>query len=103
MNISDIFVYLRRQAAHLAKDTLENILILVVLIEWGRIPWWQWPVVVAALTYFLTPIDAMPDPIFVDDAGVLATAVAALSSNVTEDVRCEARRRARGFFGLAAE
>lgn len=103
MNIADIFAYIRRQAAHLAKDTLENILILVVLIEWGRIPLWQWPVVVAAITYFLMPLDAMPDPIFVDDAGVLATAVAALGSNVTEDVRREARRRARSFFGIPAE
>lgn len=34
--------------------------------------------VIAAVAYFICPMDAMPDPIFVDDAGVLAGVIAAL-------------------------
>jgi uncharacterized membrane protein YkvA (DUF1232 family) len=102
MNISEILAYIGRWAAYLAEDTLEKVFILVVLIEWGRVPLWQWPLVVAAIAYFLMPLDAAPDPIFADDAGVLAATIAALGSNVTEDVREEARRRARSVFGLAS-
>ena len=100
MNIEEILAYISRWVGHLAVDVLESVFILIVLIERGLIPWWHWPVVVAALVYFVSPIDAAPDPIFIDDAGVLATAIAALGSVVTDEVRREARLRAETLLGL---
>ena len=93
MGNQNILEHIGRFLAHISREMLEVLLILTVLIEWGRIPLWQWPMVIAALAYFISPIDAMPDPIFFDDAGVLAAAVAALGAVVTDDVRAEARAR----------
>jgi uncharacterized membrane protein YkvA (DUF1232 family) len=56
---------------------------------------------VAALAYFVAPFDLVPDMIlglgFLDDASILAAAIAAVSSSIKEEHR-EAARRA-----LAAE
>ena len=53
-------------------------------------------VMMAALAYFVLPIDAVPDAIavigFTDDATVLATAVAVAGANITPKHRERARR-----------
>ncbi|MBW4690822.1 MAG: DUF1232 domain-containing protein [Lyngbya sp. HA4199-MV5] len=54
--------------------------------------------IAAALTYFLSPMDAIPDVLvgigFTDDAGVIATALATVGAYVTDDHR----RKADKFF-----
>ena len=51
---------------------------------------------IAALAYFVTPIDFVPDMIlgvgFLDDASVLAAAIAAVRSAIKEEHRAAARR-----------
>ncbi len=51
--------------------------------------------IVAALGYFICPIDLVPDVIpfagWLDDAGVIAAAVAVLKSAVTDEHRQQAR------------
>ncbi|MET0314052.1 MAG: YkvA family protein [Hansschlegelia sp.] len=58
---------------------------------------------VAALAYFILPFDAVPDfiPIagFVDDAGVLAAAIASIRMHMTDKHR-DAARRALAEEGL---
>jgi uncharacterized membrane protein YkvA (DUF1232 family) len=100
MNIQEILEYIVKWGAEALGGVLEQVLILVVMIEWGRLPFWAYPMVAAAIAYFICPLDAMPDPIFVDDAGVLAGAIAALGRAVTDDVRGEAARRARSMLGF---
>lgn len=55
-------------------------------------------VIVAALAYFLSPADAIPDVIvgigFTDDASVIATALAIVSSHITD----KHRQKADEFF-----
>jgi len=52
--------------------------------------------VIGALAYFVTPFDMVPDIIlgigFLDDASVLAAALAAVSSSIREEHREAARR-----------
>lgn len=98
MNTNNITNYAKRFSSILG-DGLEQVMILVVLVEQGLVPWWGWPVLTAAIAYFLNPLDAMPDPIFLDDVGVLAAALATLQSAITEGVRKEARRRVRAILG----
>lgn len=98
MDTNEVTKYTKRFASILG-DGLEHVLILVILVERGQVPWWGWPVLTAAIAYFLNPLDALPDPIFLDDLGVLAAALATLQSAITEDVRQEARRRVRGILG----
>ncbi len=51
------------------------------------VKWYRKSVVVAALVYFITPLDAMPDfaPLvgFLDDAGVIAWTLRFLGSEIT--------------------
>ncbi len=53
-------------------------------------------VLVAALAYFVTPVDMIPDFIaalgFTDDAAVLAIAVRSVAAHITDDHRSRARR-----------
>lgn len=93
MENQNILEHIGKFIAHISREMLEVLFVLIVLIKWGRIPLWHWPMVAGALAYFVSPLDAMPDPIFIDDAGVLAAAVAALGTVVTDDVRAEARAR----------
>ena len=98
MNTNNFTNYAKRFGFILG-PALEQVLILIILVEHGRVPWWGWPVVTAALAYFINPFDALPDPIFVDDIGVLAGAIATLHTAITDDVRKEARRRVRAILG----
>jgi uncharacterized membrane protein YkvA (DUF1232 family) len=53
-------------------------------------------VLMAALAYFVLPIDAIPDVLaglgFSDDASVLAAALAMVGSHITQDHRASAKR-----------
>jgi len=100
MNIEEIMQYILKCGADVLGAALEQVVILVVMIERGLIPWWAIPMVTAAIAYFICPLDALPDPIFVDDAGVLAGVIAALGGAVTAAVREEATRRVRQMMGL---
>ena len=61
----------------------------------AKTPVWVKATAGAALAYFILPIDAIPDMIplvgFSDDAGVLAAALSAVSSHVTDEHRARAR------------
>ena len=56
-------------------------------------------ILIGALAYFVSPIDVVPDFIvalgFLDDAAVLAAALGAVRSSITEDHREAARRALR--------
>jgi uncharacterized membrane protein YkvA (DUF1232 family) len=61
-----------------------------------RVPMRVRGVLLAALAYFVLPIDAIPDFIFgigfTDDISVLAGAIAMVATHITEDHRIAARR-----------
>jgi uncharacterized membrane protein YkvA (DUF1232 family) len=59
-----------------------------------KTPFWVRLAAFAALAYFISPIDAMPDPIYIDDAGVIASAFKLVSAFVLE----EHHRRARSWI-----
>ncbi len=54
-------------------------------------PTWAKAASVAALVYFIVPLDLLPDPIFADDAIVIAAAIKQLSTVVTDEHRAQAR------------
>ena len=59
-------------------------------------PTWAKAASVAALVYFIVPLDLLPDPIFIDDAAVIAVAIKQLSTVVTDHHRSQARRWLHG-------
>lgn len=52
-------------------------------------PLWVKSVLVGALAYFISPVDAIPDVLvglgYLDDAGVIAAAVAAVGSHLKDE------------------
>jgi uncharacterized membrane protein YkvA (DUF1232 family) len=66
-------------------------------------PLWAKGVIVSALGYFISPIDAIPDVIpvvgYSDDLGVLVAALAAVAFYITDNVKENASNKLRDWFG----
>jgi len=65
-------------------------------------PVWVQGVAFAALAYFISPIDAIPDFTpgigYADDAGVLATAIVSLRAYITAEVSRQAKAKLKNWF-----
>ena len=85
------------------RSVLEQAFLLYLLMVDPRVNVWAKAIVAAALAYFISPADAVPDVLplvgFSDDGAVMAGAVAQLGAHVTEAQRKEARRRADDILG----
>jgi uncharacterized membrane protein YkvA (DUF1232 family) len=92
IELNSILSFVKR-FRHLLGEALEPVMIIVVMVEKGAVPFWAWPVIAAAVAYLLNPIDGMPDPVFLDDAAVLAGAISLLQSAISDEIRIEARKR----------
>lgn len=66
-------------------------------------PVWARAVIVGAIGYFISPADAVPDLVpgvgYVDDAAVIASALAAVGSNITDEVEEKADRAVDDLLG----
>lgn len=62
-------------------------------------PAWARAVMIAALVYLVTPLDAVPDVIpaagFADDLGVITAAIATVTMYINDDVKKSAHDRAK--------
>jgi len=66
-------------------------------------PTWAKATIIAALGYFISPIDAIPDIVpvvgFSDDLGVLVMAVGAVAAHINSDVKKKAKDKFVQWFG----
>lgn len=66
-------------------------------------PAWARAVIIGALGYFISPADAVPDLIpgvgYVDDAGVITSALVAVASSVTDAVEARANEAVDNILG----
>jgi len=62
-------------------------------------PFWAKGVAVGALAYILSPIDAMIDPVFIDDISVATTALISIGRYVTPEISAKARKRVDEILG----
>ncbi len=71
-----------------------------------RTPAWAKSVIVGALGYFITPLDAIPDLVpavgYADDLGVLAMALGTVAMYITPEIRARAAQKKRDWFGEPA-
>lgn len=85
------------------KEVIEKALWLYYAFGEKDTPAWAKTVIVGALGYFISPIDAIPDitPVvgYADDLGVLAAALATVSAYINADVKKKASRKLRDWFG----
>jgi len=60
-------------------------------------------IIYAALAYFISPVDTIPDLTpavgYADDLGVLAMAIALVAMNIDEAVTEKAKQKVQGWFG----
>lgn len=62
-------------------------------------PLWAKGVIAGALGYFIFPLDLLPDPIFVDDAFVVAQAFVVVRMYVKEEHQAAARAKVGELLG----
>ena len=84
-------------------EVVEKALWLYYAFKKDDTPVWAKTTIVAALGYFIFPIDAIPDVVplvgYSDDLGVLALAVTTVAAYINEDVKVMAKTKMRDWFG----
>ena len=85
------------------KGVVEKALLLYFALQAPGTPAWAKTVIVGALGYFISPIDAIPDltPVvgYSDDWGVLAMALAVVATHITAEVKTQASVKLAEWFG----
>lgn len=92
-----------RYAKAAGREVVEMALELYYAAQSPDTPAWAKAVIYGALGYFISLIDAIPDltPLvgYTDDLGVLAAAIAALTANLSPEVKARAAEKIRAWFG----
>lgn len=85
------------------KEVLEKALILYYTAQNPNIPIWARTSIYAALAYFISPIDGIPDVLpvvgFTDDFATLAAALVLVAMYITPDIKEQAKRKLEDWFG----
>jgi uncharacterized membrane protein YkvA (DUF1232 family) len=85
------------------KEVIEKALQLYYAMQAPLTPAWAKTVIIAALGYFISPVDAIPDIIpvvgYADDLGVLAAAIATVGTYITDDIKVKADAKLAEWFG----
>jgi uncharacterized membrane protein YkvA (DUF1232 family) len=84
------------------KEVIQKALWLYYAAQRPETPAWARTAIYGALAYFIMPFDAIPDiaPLvgYTDDLGVLASALAAVSLYIDDDVKAQADARMASWF-----
>jgi len=105
INYSDesFWAKLKNFALTAGREVVEKALILYYTAQNPNVPAWAKGVVVGALTYFISPVDAIPDILvgigFTDDLGVLLAAIATVSVYINADTKEQAKQKMKDWFG----
>lgn len=84
------------------QDVVERALCLYYAAQKPDTPLWAKTVIYGALTYFISPLDAVPDitPVlgYSDDLGVLVSALLTVAMYVNDEVKQQAREKMHTWF-----
>lgn len=82
-------------------------LLLFYALKLASTPVWAKSVILGALGYFISPVDAIPDIVpvagYTDDLGVLVMAIATVAMYIDKNVKVQARDKILDWFPNAAE
>ncbi|MEY4902890.1 MAG: hypothetical protein RLZZ292_705 [Bacteroidota bacterium] len=94
---------IRRYAKQAGEKTIHTVLLLFYAYKRSDTPTWAKTVIIGALGYFLSPIDAIPDitPLvgYTDDMTVLAGALATVAAYINDEVREKTKIQMAKWFG----
>lgn len=89
------------------REVLEKALMLFYVAKSDQVPKRLKAVVVGALAYFISTIDAIPDitPLlgFTDDLGILVAAAGAVAAWIDPEIQAKVEKKLQEFFGEAEE
>lgn len=98
---------LRARFRRIGQPLAEHVFFLTYAVQDPAVPTWAKVKASAALAYFVSPIDAVPDALpgvgWADDFGVLGVAVGSLYTFASADTRRRARQAAAALFGASAD
>ncbi len=93
----------KKFAVNAGSKVIFNALILYYTLQSTETPAWAKTAILAALGYFIAPLDIIPDAIpavgFADDLGALATAYTTVSTYITSDIKQKAKEKMKDWFG----
>jgi uncharacterized membrane protein YkvA (DUF1232 family) len=93
----------KRFARAAGESVIEPSLKLYYAAQDPDTPLWAKSIIYAALGYFISPVDAIPDatPLvgFADDLGVLVAALATVAAHIKEEHVKRARETLKNWFG----
>lgn len=103
MSDTDFWSKVGRIFRKAGRKVIEPALLLYYSAQRPETPAWAKTVVVSALLYLVSPVDAVPDALpvvgFSDDLGVLLAAVGTIAAYIDDDVRGRVRRKLDDWFG----
>jgi uncharacterized membrane protein YkvA (DUF1232 family) len=92
----------RKALGSVGRSLLENALKLFYALQSPATPLWAKGVIVGALGYFISPVDAIPDVVpligWSDDAVILAGALVTVSAYITPEMARKARATVADWF-----
>lgn len=98
---------LRRKVRHLSTPLLYAALLMFYAFRRSETPAWAKRIVMGALVYLLSPLDAIPDlaPIlgYTDDFGVLTYSLVMIAAYINPEVRASARQTLTVWIGTPDE
>ncbi len=94
---SGMWAHIKKYAKKAGYELIRNVLILYYALPDASPA--DKAIIIGAIGYFICPIDLMPDPIFIDDAGVVAAAVAKVRLGASRNVIAQAEDRCEEWFG----
>ena len=92
---------IKKYSGAAGRELIEKVLLLYYVMTDPDVPAWVKLAVAGALGYFIFPLDALLDPIFVDDLAVVVTVLAQVAEHVTPAAKEKAARKAAEIFGAA--
>jgi uncharacterized membrane protein YkvA (DUF1232 family) len=102
-NETSFWEKVRKFAAKAGGKVIYNALVLYYALQSTNTPAWAKTVILGALGYFIAPIDLIPDITpgvgFVDDAGVIAAALATIAVCITPEIKDQAKKQLKDWFG----
>ncbi len=91
-----------KTVATAGREVIEKALWLYYAAQRPETPVWVKTAIFGALSYFIMPIDAIPDFLpggYVDDLGVLTAALGTAAAYINNDVKHKATVKLRTWFG----
>ena len=93
---------LKKFGRTVGREMVEKALTMYYALQDKETPMWAKTILIAALGYFICPVDAIPDVIpgagYADDAGAIAVALGTVAVHIKAEHKQRARAKADDWF-----